>query len=93
MKLRNFKELLDELIEEPKDGETYFYEMNYDISVLLTDYRIKNRLSQKELSKLLGVSQAMVSKYENGDYNFSLKAICKLCEKLGAKPGLNFTDK
>lgn len=49
----------------------------------LVRYRTENNLSQKELAKELGVTQGMVSRWESGDYNFTIKKVCQLCEKLG----------
>ena len=35
----------------------------------------------------------MISKYENGDYNFSLRKICEICEALDCRPVLDFAPK
>ena len=40
-------------------------------------------LNQIQLSEKLGVTQSMISKYESGDYNISIKALNDLCGKLG----------
>ena len=44
-----------------------------------------NKMTQTALAEHLGVTQAMVSKYESGDYNISLKAAFELFEKLGLR--------
>ena len=41
-----------------------------------------NEMSQKELAEKLGVSQAMVSKLESGEYNPTIKKLCELFQKL-----------
>ena len=38
------------------------------ISQLLTSYRKKNKLSQKVMAKLLGVSQSQISQWEKGKH-------------------------
>ncbi len=40
-------------------------------------------MSQKEFAKFMGVSQVMVSKWESGDYNFTLDTLNEVCFKLG----------
>lgn len=59
-----------------------FLEINYDISTLLVDYRTSHNMNQSQLGKLLGVSRHTISKYENGDYNFTLSQLCKICDLL-----------
>ena len=39
-------------------------------------------MTQKEFAEHVQVSQAMVSKWEGGDYNFSIKSLAELAEKL-----------
>lgn len=50
-----------------------------DVSVRVVDYRVKHGLSQAQLAQRLGVSQAMVSKYESGSYNFTIEKLAHLC--------------
>ena len=39
-------------------------------------------MNQSVFAHYMGVSQTMVSKWENGDCNFSLSTICEICDKL-----------
>lgn len=66
----------------PHTAEDRYYEMLDSISIAVVDYRAAHGLSQRQLAEQLGVSQAMVSKYESGDYNISLKALIELFDKL-----------
>ena len=45
--------------------------------------RIDMGLDQKQFAKLLGVSQGMVSRWESGEYNFTIATLVNICEKLG----------
>lgn len=63
-------------------SEYIYYDTLGKISAELVNYRIRHDLSQTGLAKILGVTQAMVSKYESGDYNISLKAAIELLSKL-----------
>lgn len=44
--------------------------------------RIDMHMSQKEFATYMGVSQSMVSKWENREYNFTIKALNEICEKV-----------
>ncbi len=39
-------------------------------------------MNQKEFAKYMNVSQVMVSKWESGDYNFTLDTLNEICYKL-----------
>ena len=39
-------------------------------------------MSQKEFSAYMGVSQAMVSKWESGEYNFTISSLNEICYRL-----------
>ncbi len=66
-------------------GEYRFYVMQNEIAIAVSEYRYYNGLTQTQLAKKLGVTQAMISKYESGDYNISLKAAFELFDKLGMR--------
>lgn len=66
----------------PYTAEDRFYDLLNKISIAVVEYRIAHDMSQSQLAEKLGVSQAMVSKYESGDYNFSLKTLIDLFDKL-----------
>ena len=68
------------------------YDLLNNISKTLVQYRIDHNLSQTGLARLLGVSQAMVSKYESGDYNISLLALAQLADKLGLSLNLELEN-
>lgn len=52
------------------------------ISSEITNERINRNMNQKEFSEFLGVSQSMVSKWESSDYNFSIKSLVCIANKL-----------
>ena len=78
-----------DLLLESADDDTRF-ELNLigvmtDISAALINYRADNSLSQKELAEKLECSQAMVSKIESGDYNFTIRKLFDVVNKLGGR--------
>ena len=53
-----------------------------EISAAIVKKRMKLNMTQKEFAKHIKVSQGMISKWEGGDYNFSIKSLAELAEKL-----------
>ncbi len=68
--------------EEGRENEE-LYDIYYKISTAIFIYRTKRNLSQKKLAEKLGVTQAMVSKLESGDYNYTVEQLWKISQKLG----------
>lgn len=60
------------------------------ISFTITKTRIEKKMKQKEFADFMGVSQGMISKWESGDYNFTIKQLCQICDKLEITPYLEF---
>lgn len=69
------------------------YDLYYEISTAIFEYRVKNNLTQKELASRLGVTQAMVSKLESGDYNYSVEQLWKISQKLDFKFKIIFVER
>ncbi len=53
------------------------------ISAKIERYRIEKGMTQKEFATYMGVTQGMVSKWESRDYNFTVKTLNEICDKLG----------
>lgn len=66
-----------------KDME--YVDILFVISKKLVQYSDENHLKQEDLAKKIGVSQVMVSKMESGSYNFTVKSLVNLCNKLSDK--------
>ena len=85
-------DIIDKLIPNNNKAEQSYYNILYKISTKVWEERIKKNMNQKQFAEALGVSQAMVSKYESGDYNFTIHQICKLCDKLDLSVDLVIKD-
>lgn len=59
-------------------------------SMILTK-RYELKMSQTDFAEYMGVSQAMVSKWESGETNFSISAIAEICEKLSMTFDINIS--
>jgi transcriptional regulator with XRE-family HTH domain len=86
-----------DMIERLTGGEgsskDSLYEIYYQISTALFDYRIKHNLSQKKLAEKLGVTQPMVAKLESGDYNYTIEQLWKIANKLGFAFHIEFKER
>lgn len=91
-KLPEAWEMIDRLGGEEANEKDSLYDMYYQISTAIFDYRLKNGLSQKKLAEKLGVTQPMVTKLESGDYNYTIEQLWKISTKLGFKFNIEFEE-
>lgn len=87
---------LDELKNEfiGKNGtesrEQYELELSTDvIGQLIKEARVKRKLTQEELGKLVGVQKAQISKLESNAKNVTLATLLKVFKAMDAKVKLN----
>jgi transcriptional regulator with XRE-family HTH domain len=52
------------------------------ISARIERCRIDMGMTQKEFADYMGVTQGMVSKWESREYNFTIKSLNEICQKL-----------
>ena len=62
------------------------------ISAAIVQRRIDLKMTQKEFAEYGDVSQSMVSKWESSDYNFTVKGLAELAEKLNMELYINFKN-
>jgi DNA-binding XRE family transcriptional regulator len=90
IKLKDAMSYLDEICDEPFSERVELYDLYYEISTKIHEYRKNNNLSQEKFANLLGVTQPMVSKLESGEYNYTIEQLWKIAKKLGWKLNINF---
>ncbi len=61
-----------------------------EFSVQLVNYRISHELNQTKLAKELEISQPMISQYESGTNNITIKRLCEICEKIGIRVRISY---
>ncbi len=62
------------------------------VSTAFTRERLKLRLTQSEFAKYIGVTQSQISRWEHGDYNFSLEKIADIASKLNLDVNIYAVD-
>ena len=80
--IKNPWDFINELASDESKENFELDEILVNISLKLINYRINKNITQKELSRRLAVSQAMVSKLESGEYNPSIEQLWKISRKL-----------
>ena len=70
MRLEKVDEHLKEKLKDPYFKELYELEaQKLKIVKRIIEYRVKNKLSQKQLAQKVGVTQQYISKIENGEFS------------------------
>ncbi|MCR5210954.1 MAG: helix-turn-helix transcriptional regulator [Lachnospiraceae bacterium] len=89
--MSDLQELTDELMQEPefvKEYEAIQPEINITRAIL--DARINAGMTQMELSKKSGISQADISRLEKGTRNPSLNLLKRLAEAMDSTLSIEF---
>ena len=73
------EDLVSFLSESFSESEIMLIREQAKIAATLHAERIKRKNTQKEFAAMLGVNQEMVSKWESGEYNFTLESLSQLC--------------
>lgn len=60
------------------------------VSTSITKERLKLRMNQKDFAQHIHASQSLVSRWEHGDYNFSIRKIAEIASSLNLDVSVNF---
>lgn len=89
---KNFRETINEQMQNPnfrKEWESL--EPERQIIRAIIEGREANGLTQKQLSEITGITQADISRLENGTGNPSIRTLKRLANGLGMQLKLEFT--
>lgn len=89
-----YKDYKERVLKNPEIKKEYdALQPEYDLIQAMIDARISENLTQKELSERTGITQADISRIENGTRNPSLAMLKRLAEGLGMQLRLEFVRK
>lgn len=92
--MTSYDKFKTELLEDPQVKAEYdALEPEFDIIQAMIDVRKQQNLTQKELSERTGITQADISRIENGTRNPSLDMIKRLASGMGMRLKLEFIPK
>ena len=90
MRYQDYKK---EALQDPEVKKEYdALQPEYDIIQAMIDARISQNMTQKELAEKTGITQADISRIENGMRNPSLSMMKKLANGLGMQLKLEFIN-
>lgn len=89
--MSNYKDYKEKVLQNPEVRSEYeALEPEYDIIRALIDARTRQNITQKELSERTGITQADISRIENGTRNPSLNMVKRIAKGLGMQLKLEF---
>ncbi|MGN0326246.1 MAG: helix-turn-helix domain-containing protein [Lachnospiraceae bacterium] len=89
--MSRYTEYKEKALSNPEVKEEYdALQPEYDIIQAMIDARISQNLTQKELSDITGITQADISRIENGTRNPSLAMVKRIAAGLGMQLRLEF---
>lgn len=89
---KSIDELLELFEEKPTVSEMLASKIMAQISAGITKERVKLHMSQKEFANKIGATQTEVSRWESGDYNFTIKKIAEIACKLNLDVNVYMND-
>lgn len=88
---KNFRDTLNEQLRDPMfRAEWEALEPERQITMAIIEGREEKALTQKQLAETTGITQADISRLENGTANPSLQTLKRLAAGLGMKLKLEF---
>ena len=91
---KNFRKTLNEQLRDPEfKAEWDALEPERQIMRAIVEGRDEQALTQKQLSEMTGITQADISRFENGTGNPSLRTLKRLAEGLGMSLKVEFVPK
>ena len=91
MAMSSYKDYKKRALQNPEVKAKYdALQPEYDIIQAMIDARVQQNMTQKDLSAKTGITQADISRIENGTRNPSLSMVKKLAHGLGMQLKLEF---
>jgi ribosome-binding protein aMBF1 (putative translation factor) len=91
MAMSSYSSYKEKVLQNPEVKAEYdLLQPEYDIIQAMIDARVTQNITQKELSARTGITQADISRIENGTRNPSLSMVKKLAQGLGMQLKLEF---
>ena len=89
--MSSYKDYKDKALRNPEVKAEYdALQPEYDLIQAMIDARTSQNITQKELSKITGITQADISRIENGTRNPSLAMVKRIAAGLGMQLRLEF---
>ena len=91
---RTYREFLNEKLQDPEFKKEWDeLEPEFQLIRAMLNGREEQRISQRQLSEITGITQADISRIENGTRNPSIRMVQRLADGLGMRLVLQFVPK
>lgn len=91
--MSSYRDYKNKVLQNPEIKAEYdALQPEFDIIQAMIDARIRQNITQKELSDRTGITQADISRIENGTRNPSLAMVKRLAAGLGMQLKLEFVS-
>lgn len=88
---KNFRETFTQQMQDPEFEEAWLaLEPEFQVMKAMVDNRQATNLTQKELAKRVGITQADISRLECGEGNPSLRTLKRIAAGMGMSLKLEF---
>lgn len=88
---KKFRDSLNERLQDEEFAKEWQdSEVEFQIIKAIINCREEKNMTQKDLSKLTGITQSDISKLENGNANPSVKTLNKIAAAFDKKLEINF---
>lgn len=87
---KEFELLAEEIWQDSVIIERNYPEAKYQFAILLSYYRELNKMTQKDIEKITGISQSDISRFERGEANPSLDTLNRIANSIGRKVHVDF---
>jgi transcriptional regulator with XRE-family HTH domain len=81
----SLESLLSALSDNLSAEEIALAGLKAEIASTIAGKRVRRGMNQKEFAEYMGVSQGLVSRWENGEANFTLQSLAEIAVKLDIK--------
>lgn len=89
----NMTELLSALTSNLDAQDVLSADITSSIANAITKRRMALDMNQKQVAELFGKSQGTISKWENGDLNYSIDLLAEIAVKLGLELTVKLTPR
>lgn len=79
---RTIEDLLTMFSDTLEPADVLTSKLMAQISSTITKERLSRQMSQEKFAEYIGVGQSLVSRWEHGNYNFSIRKLSEIAVKL-----------
>lgn len=79
---RTIEDLLTMFSDNLEPADILTSKLMAQISSAITKERLSRQMSQEKFAEYIGVAQSLVSRWEHGNYNFSIRKLSEIAVKL-----------